>query len=254
MRRRLSALLLILATPLILAAQSSSGDDLETATAPPWVRSIVCPVLYTHEVASQAVMRRFVSGVLAAGYSPTSLATVDAIMSGIADPPRRCIVLTFDDGLRSQYLNAMPVLLDLGVPAVFFVLPGYRDGVHRYMESAEIQALAEAGFEVQAHTCNHPNLPLLARRNLDAFYAELEDCKRLLESMTDQPVNFLAYPSGAFDPTVIEAVERFGFRAAFTTRPAALLRADMPFGLPRIRYDPSEAPATVLARVRSAGG
>src|SRR3954451_6415231 len=112
-----------------MAAQSAPDDDYGVASVLPWTRSIVCPALYGHEVVSQPVLRRFVGGLLSAGYQPTSLATVDAAMAGLVDPPRGCIVLSFDDGLLSQYTNAMPVLLDMGQPAVFFVLPGFRDGV-----------------------------------------------------------------------------------------------------------------------------
>jgi peptidoglycan/xylan/chitin deacetylase (PgdA/CDA1 family) len=253
---RLSLLLLLLA-PLTLAAQSAPADDLETADATnlgPWMRSIVCPVLYTHEVVSQPVMRRFLQGLVQAGYHPTTLATLDAAMSGAADLPPGCIVLSFDDALMSQYVNAMPVLVDMGMPAVFFALPGFADGVHRYMGIAELQSLADAGFEVEAHTCNHPNLPVLARRNMEAFFAEVLDCKRILESAIGTRVDFIAYPSGGFDLTVIDAVRRFGYRAAFTTRASAVLTANSQFSAPRIRYDPSEGPATVLRRIHSVGG
>jgi peptidoglycan/xylan/chitin deacetylase (PgdA/CDA1 family) len=242
---------------LMLGVQSvvaDESDDQAAAGQPPWTRSIVCPVLYTHEVPSQAIFRRFLSGLLAAGYQPTSLVTVDGAMSGTAETPRGCIVLTFDDSLLSQYLNALPVLTDLAVSAVFFVLPGFNDGVHRYMGTAELQALANAGQEVELHTCNHANLPLLARRDLSAFYAEVEDCKRILEGTIGQPVDFLAYPYGAFDATVLDAVTRVGFRAAFTTRVSALLTYSSPYTLPRIRYDPGEALASVLRRIRLAGG
>jgi hypothetical protein len=53
---------------------------------------------------------------------------------------------------------------------------------------------------------------------------------------------------------VLDAVARFGYRGAFTTRSSAVLTASSPFTLPRIRYDPSEAPATVLRRIHAAGG
>ena len=59
-------------------------------------------------------------------------------------------------------------------------MPGFNDGVHRYMGSVELQALANAGLEVEAHTCNHPNLPRLARLDLDAMFAEVQDCKRIV--------------------------------------------------------------------------
>lgn len=247
----LAALLLV--APAATAADDSSSDQ-GAASPAPWTQSIVCPVLYTHEVASQASFRRFLTGLLAAGYQPTTLASIDAAMTGAADPPPGCALLTFDDGLLSQYSNAMPVLRALGIPAVFFVLPGFADGVHRYMGSAEFQSLTSLGFDVELHTCNHPVLPLLARSNLNAFYAELSDCKRILEGITGQSVDYIAYPDGAYDATVLAAVARFGFRGGFTTRASAQLTASSPYTLPRILYDPSEPPASVVRRIKAAGG
>jgi peptidoglycan/xylan/chitin deacetylase (PgdA/CDA1 family) len=242
----------------VARAQEDCDPDASTcisaAALGPWVRSIVCPVLYTHEVPSQPAFRSLARGLLAAGYRPTSLASVDAAMAGAADVPPRCLVLSFDDGLYSQFANALPVLSELGLPGVFFDLPGFADGVHRYMGPPELQALVAAGQEVEAHTCNHPNLPLLERRNLNAFYAELQDCKALLESITGQPVSYVAYPFGAYDAGVLDAVSRFGYRAAFTTRPSAVLTADRPFTLPRILYNPGEPAASVLRRIHAAGG
>jgi peptidoglycan/xylan/chitin deacetylase (PgdA/CDA1 family) len=259
--------LLLLATGRGATAQSSPCDAdptvcMAAAPAPgvgaslgPWTRSIVCPVLYTHEVVSQAALRRVLRALLATGYRPTSLAAVDAAMSGAADPPPGCLVLTFDDALYSQYANAFPVLTELNAPAVFFALvPGFADGVHRYMGAAELQALSAAGHEVEAHTCNHPNLAALERVNLDGFFAEVQDCKRQLETLVGTSVNYLAYPFGAYDATVLDTVARSGYRAAFTTRASAVLSASTPYTLPRIRYDPTESPLAILRRIRAAGG
>jgi len=200
------------------------------------------------------VLRRFLLGMMAAGFQPTSLAAIDAAMSGVAETPDGCLVLTFDDGLLSQYVNALPVLTELGVPAVFFAMPAFSDGVHRYMRAAELRALADAGFEVEAHTCNHANLPVLARRNVSGFFAEVQDCRHVLEAVTGAPVDYLAYPSGGFDGLVMDTVARIKYRAAFTTRPSAYLSASNPFSLPRFRFDPSEAPLSVLRRIRAGGG
>lgn len=246
------SLLLLLIVIGAVAPTLAHAEDSDAP--PPWTRSIVCPVLYTHEVVSQPVFRRFIIGLVNAGYQPADLTTVDAAMVGAIEPPGGCVVLTFDDSLLSQYLNAAPVLEDLGVPAVFFVLPGFSDGVHRYMTNAQLEDLANAGFDMELHTCNHPNLPLLARRNLLAFYAELDDCRPILQDIVGEPVNYVAYPSGAYDATVLDAVARFGFRGAFTTRASAVLNFRSPYALPRIRYDPGEAVSTVLRRIRAAGG
>lgn len=234
------------------------GGTQPNAEAPPealsWVRSVVCPVLYAHEVRSQAAFRRLLQDLLSAGFQPTALESVDRAMSRQADLPSGCLVLTFDDALYSQYANALPVLTELQVPGVFFVMPAFADGVHRYMGPNEIRTLYLAGHEVEAHTCNHPSLPALARRNYPAFTAELVDCKRIVEEIIGAPVPFLAYPDGTYDGTVVDGAARAGYRGAFTTRPGATLSARSPFALPRVWYDTSEAPAAVIGRIHAAGG
>jgi peptidoglycan/xylan/chitin deacetylase (PgdA/CDA1 family) len=232
----------------------AGGGDLAPQPLLPLARSVRCPVLYTHEVGSQASFSRLLSGLLVAGYHPTSLARVDLAMQGQAEPPPGCVVLSFDDALLSQYTNALPVLARYGVPAAFFVMPDFSDGVHRYMGEREIKALHDADHEVEAHTCHHANLVRLAPRGDGPLMAELLDCKRRVESIIRAPVDYLAYPDGATSPTVLNAVARAGYRAAFTTRPSALLAPAAALQLPRIRYDVNEAPANVLRRLKAAGG
>jgi peptidoglycan/xylan/chitin deacetylase (PgdA/CDA1 family) len=220
----------------------------------PLTRSIVCPVLYTHQVPSRTLLSRVLDALLGAGYRPTTLASVDSAMQGETDPPSGCLVLTFDDALFSQYTNGLPVLEAYHVPAVFFVMPAFADGVHRYMTAAELRALRDAGHEVEAHTCNHPNLVRLALVGDAQLMAELIDCKQTIETMVGEPVAYFAYPYGAANGVVLNGIARAGYRAAFTTRPSALLSASNPLLLPRIRYEVGEPPATILRRIRGAGG
>lgn len=234
---------------------SASTGDIHAATASlPLTRSIVCPVLYTHQVASPTALSRVLEALLGAGFRPTTLASVDLAMQGQSDPPPGCLVLTFDDALYSQYANALPVLAAYQVPAVFFVMPAFGDGVHRYMAAAELRALRDAGHEVEAHTCNHPNLVRLALVGDAQLMAELLDCKQRIERIVETPVAYFAYPYGTANGDVLNGVMRAGYRAAFTTRSSALLNVSNPLLLPRIRYDVGEAASGILRRIRIAGG
>jgi peptidoglycan/xylan/chitin deacetylase (PgdA/CDA1 family) len=213
-----------------------------------WTRPVTCPVLYTHEVPPIATFRRFVTGLMQAGYQPTSFAVVDAALSGQGELPRGCVVLSFDDTLASQLRNAVPVLAELKLTAMFFVMPAYRDGRHEYLGEAGIRDIHNAGQIIGAHTCNHPSLTLLSPAPM---MAELSDCKQQIENIIGTPVRYFAYPNGAVNQTVLAATAQAGYRAAFTTRPSTTLRPDQPLLLPRIRYDATEAPSTVIQRLRS---
>jgi peptidoglycan/xylan/chitin deacetylase (PgdA/CDA1 family) len=158
------------------------------------------------------------------------------------------VVLSFDDALASQLRNAVPVLAEFELTAMFFVMPAYRDGRHEYLNEAGIRAVHNAGHIIGAHTCNHPSLTLLSTAPL---MAELSDCKQQIENIIGAPVRYFAYPNGAVNQMVLAATAVAGYRAAFTTRPGTTLRPDQALVLPRIRYDATEAPGTVVQRLRS---
>ncbi len=240
-----------LASPRPLAEQIPGPSPADGA---PWSVSIRCAILYAHDVPSRRSFAVLLQGLVGAGYQPTSLRSVEDAMAGRAPRPDGCLVLTFDDGLSSQFENALPVLKQFDVPGVFFVMPAFADGVHRYMTAREIESVRRAGHEVMAHTCNHADLPTLAAVNRLGFLAELSDCKTRIENIVHATVPYLAYPNGSYNADTVQATHTAGYRAAFTTRAAALLPAGQPYALPRIRFDAWEAPDVVLERIRKAGG
>jgi peptidoglycan/xylan/chitin deacetylase (PgdA/CDA1 family) len=66
-----------------------------------------------------------------------------AVLSGTPLPPRT-FLLTFDDGFRQVYDTIAPILLEKGVPAVFFVNPAFLDNqllFYRCKISLVIEAL-----------------------------------------------------------------------------------------------------------------
>lgn len=60
-------------------------------------------------------------------YAPVGLHQVVAALGGRAPLPPSSVLVTFDDGFRNNYDRALPVLRELGVPAVVFVTTGMLD-------------------------------------------------------------------------------------------------------------------------------
>jgi poly-beta-1,6-N-acetyl-D-glucosamine N-deacetylase len=84
---------------------------------------------------------------------------------------------------------------------------------------------------IGSHTVNHPILP-----NCDdvTINEEVRRSREVLEGWLDQPVTTFAYPNGDFDQRVVAALQRHGYRSAFSTHQArAFLRTDAAFMLPR---------------------
>jgi peptidoglycan/xylan/chitin deacetylase (PgdA/CDA1 family) len=58
-----------------------------------------------------------------ATYVPVSLKDVVEFLDGVGHLPRRCFLLTFDDGFREAHDVIAPLLASKGIPAVFFLNP-----------------------------------------------------------------------------------------------------------------------------------
>lgn len=149
-----------------------------------------------------------------------------------APPHERTVALTFDDAFRSVYDVAFPILSRLGFPATLFVPtrhigsdgPMAWPGIDHWVGGAEEQELmsmsweqveevAEAGWEIGAHTRFHPHLPELDDETLTTeLQGSREDCEQRL----GRPCLSLAYPYGDFDERVVEATGLAGYRYAGT--------------------------------------
>jgi len=123
--------------------------------------------------------------------------------------PGGAITISFDDAWDSQFENALPVLLEHNVPATFYVMTNpVKNGDYGYMNEAQVVALTRLGFEIGAHTKSHLDLTALSDEML---VEELVESKEYLEALTDREMFSLAYPFGATNQTVIDALHTAGY-------------------------------------------
>jgi peptidoglycan/xylan/chitin deacetylase (PgdA/CDA1 family) len=208
-------------------------------------------MLYYHDVPSEAGLEAQLFALVRAGYQPTTVAAVLDALDGKTPPPPGCIVLTFDDALRSQHRNALPVLSRWAMNGTFYMMPSFRDGVHVYMSPEEIQEVAKAGMEIGSHTLNHPSLPALRRTNPGAFFAEIHVSRTQIESLIGRPVETFAYPNGAVDAPTAAEIESAGYRGAVSTIQGNWQTSSLRYWLRRYPANPWEAPSEILTRIRT---
>ncbi len=158
---------------------------------PPWPKDArVLPMLMYHAATSSRIFEAQLAGMLQAGYLPISLHTAARGLRGEQALPEKPVVLTFDDGWKSQYHHVFPILKQYNVPATFFVMPGRHERLAGYMNWQQLEEIARAGLEVEAHTLNHADLPRLARYDWGAVLAEVVLSKRLLEERLGRLVRY----------------------------------------------------------------
>lgn len=145
-------------------------------------------------------------------------------------PPRKSVIITFDDGYDDNFSKAYPVLRKMDFPATVFVQTG-EVGAPGYLMPEDLAIMSDNGVEIQSHTVTHPFLPDVEPA---AVEKELADSKAALEGITEKPVSLFAYPGGGYTPEIARLAEKAGYEAAVTTNRRGRGPLDL-FALRRIR-------------------
>ena len=173
-----------------------------------------------------------VEWLAARGYHAVTLDQVYAYWHDGVPLPRHPIVLTFDDGYRSVFVNALPVLRARRWPGVLNLLVE-NESRSWGLSRRRIRALIAAGWEIDAHTLTHPDLTTL---DPAALRREVQGSRRRLQRQFGEDVNFFCYPAGRYDPAVLAAVRAAGYLGATSVRGGLGRRSEL-FTLARIRID-----------------
>ncbi|MEJ7641051.1 MAG: polysaccharide deacetylase family protein [Candidatus Nitrosocosmicus sp.] len=118
-------------------------------------------------------------------------------------------IITFDDGWKSQYENAKPILDEFGFKATFYLVCDYIGNENR-LTWEEIAILQNEGHAMGAHTMDHANLDNIP---IDSQRYEIVESKKCLEDNGIESNSF-AYPfnSGDDNSNVLDLVsENYDF-------------------------------------------
>jgi len=139
--------------------------------------------------------------------------------------PPRCAVITFDDGYKSQYEVAWPVMKKYGYPFTMFIYTeGVRGGALGGGGAITWEQLADMrdnGVDIEAHSATHQDLReghtiTLASPGEQWVRNEVVGSKELLEQRLGIKVNCFAVPFGNYNEHVKELARNAGYEAMFT--------------------------------------
>jgi peptidoglycan/xylan/chitin deacetylase (PgdA/CDA1 family) len=152
--------------------------------------------------------------------------------------PPRCAVITFDDGWKSQYEVAWPIMKKFGYTFTMFI---YTEGVAggslaggQAITWEMLGDMRDNGIDIEAHSATHqdlrenhpvtitePGAKKVRKRLTGAEYEqwlqnEVVGCKTLLEQRLGIKVNCFAVPYGFYNEHVKEIARNAGYEAIFT--------------------------------------
>jgi len=196
-----------------------------------------------------AEFRSQINGLAAAGYRAVTLDRVRAAWQGTAVLPAKPIVITFDNGYRTQYTQALPILRRLGWVGVENLqltgLPPRQGG----LDEREVRALVAAGWELDTQGYSHADLVALDPQQV---HFQVAVTRRRLQRLYGVPVNWFCYPSGHYDAALVAAVKDAGFVGSTTVVPGWARSTDNPYELPRLRVLRGTSPRALLSQVAAA--
>ncbi|MFD0694816.1 polysaccharide deacetylase family protein [Paenibacillus sp. GCM10027628] len=171
--------------------------------------------------------------------------------------PDNAILITFDDGYRSFYTNAFPVLKRMNIPAVNFVITkDLNDPMGSPIPSLSPDEIVQMrkefpSIDFQGHSDSlhamSDGKPLLTNKIIKdgvmesdeqfkaRIVADTKNCMRKLHDLNgSQTVDAYAYPFGSFDNQTMELLNQTGIQYGFTTKAGIVSKQTDPMQIPRI--------------------
>jgi peptidoglycan/xylan/chitin deacetylase (PgdA/CDA1 family) len=182
-----------------------------------------------------------------AGWHAVTMDQLEAYWTrGVPLGPGKPIVLTFDNGYASQYVNALPILKKLGWVGNENIqlsgLPPSQGG----LTEEQVRGLLAAGWELDTQGISHADLIALDASQL---HYQVATARQILQKRYGVPVNWFCYPSGHYDATVIAEVKAAGFVGSTTVIPGWANRSEDPYRLPRLRVLGGTSPTALLQQI-----
>ncbi|MGD2125781.1 MAG: polysaccharide deacetylase family protein [Desulfobacteraceae bacterium] len=157
------------------------------------------------------------------GYRVIAMSELLEFLNYQRELPEKAVVITIDDGYRSAYDRAYPMLKKYGFVATFFI---YTDFVGRSdiaITWDQLKAMKADGFEIGSHTLTHCDLTKKEEgEDVETYLAEVRRqlllSKQIIDKKLDQNTVYLAFPYGEYDHRILNLCEQLGYEIGFSVK------------------------------------
>ena len=151
------------------------------------------------------------------------LAQLEKMLARKLAIPPKAVVITIDDGYRSIYNIAYPILKKYNLPATVFLYTDFVGG-SAALSWKQLRELKESELiDIQSHTKTHTSLALQRDDRDQASYQnrirdEIFVAERALKKQLDIKARYLAYPYGDSSTYAVETLKKADYRLALTVK------------------------------------
>ncbi len=157
------------------------------------------------------------------GYHVITAEELSAFLEYRRGLPQKSVLITMDDGFRSVYHIAYPILQKYGYKATLFVYTSFVGVSRMAITWNQLKEMKANGFTIGSHTINHSDLTRPKQGENDQAHLarvkeELYGSKKIIDRKLGQDTHFLAYPFGFYDQRSIQIARQAGYRLAMSVK------------------------------------
>ncbi|MCP3675555.1 MAG: polysaccharide deacetylase family protein, partial [Gammaproteobacteria bacterium] len=154
----------------------------------------------------------------------------------------KTVAITFDDGYKSVYDTAYPMLKQRGWPFTVFVVPqAIEEKQTHVMSWQQLQELSEDGVTIANHSYSHQHL--LRKKEGETVKAwqqrvldDIQKAEQIIQQHTGKKLKLFAWPYGEYSTALSESLENRGFIAV--AQYSGAINKDSDFlALPRFTFN-----------------
>ena len=156
-------------------------------------------------------------------YQVLPLRKMQEILSGKTSIPPKAVILTIDDGYRSVYDIAFPILKKYGLTATLFVYTDFIGG-SMALSWQQIKAMQSSGtIDIESHTKTHSSLSFDdSKENIDTHRTrvakEIDSAEAAIYKYLGHKSTILAYPYGNSSKDTVEHLKTSNYALATTVK------------------------------------
>ncbi len=169
------------------------------------------------------------------GYKSLDSDQLLAALAADSQPVDRAVVITFDDGYRTVYDHAFPIMQKYDFKGIVCIYPSFI-GSRLAMSWDQLKKLIDAGWSVECHSMTHANLASkydTPEQEKQFLKQEIVASRDIIERQLGNKVRFMVWPYGVYTDRTIKLVKESGFAGAMTVDGGASYRGLSPYQVKR---------------------
>lgn len=157
------------------------------------------------------------------GYRVINLAELLGFLRYRHALPKRSVVITLDNGYRSAYDIAYPILKKYGFTAALLIYTDFVETSTSAITWDQLREMNTDGFEVGSQTLSHCDLTKKKEGEDEKAYIErikreLLVSKQIIDKELEQDTIYVVFPYGHYNQRVLNICDEVGYEMAFSTK------------------------------------